>query len=342
MIIGLTGTLASGKGVIADFLKERGFVYLSLSNELREIAKEQKIELTRKNLQDLGSRLRLEKGGGVLADIVLKKILDQKYSNVIIDGIRNPAEVHALKKLRNFFLVSVDAPREVRFKRIIERNRESDPKDWESFLLVDARDLAEEEESGQQVGKCMELADFSFINNDTLENTKNKVGELYGQILSKVPRPDWDEYFIKLASLVGERSTCLRHHVGAVIVKGKRALTTGYNGAAKGMKDCTELGCMRDELKIPSGTRHEICRAIHAEQNAIIQAGVHGINIEGGTIYSTHTPCMICAKMIVNSGIKEVVSYQDYSDESARNFLANSGVVLRKVERPIGSIEFRD
>ena len=159
---------------------------------------------------------------------------------------------------------------------------------------------------------------------------------------SKYKRPSWDEYFMKMASLVAERSTCLRHHVGAIIVKKKRVLTTGYNGAAKGVKDCFELGCLRDELEIESGTRHEICRAIHAEQNAIIQAGVHGINISNSTMYCTHTPCMICAKMIVNAGIKEVISYHDYADEEARKFLKEAGVNLRKIPRPDNTIIFKD
>lgn len=159
---------------------------------------------------------------------------------------------------------------------------------------------------------------------------------------SEYKRPTWDEYFMKMASLVAERSTCLRHHVGAIIVKEKRALTTGYNGSAKGMKDCLELGCLRDELGIESGTRHEICRAIHAEQNAIIQAGVHGINISNSTMYCTHTPCMICAKMIVNAGIKEIVSYHDYADEEARKFLKEAGINLVKVPKPENTIDFKD
>ncbi len=159
---------------------------------------------------------------------------------------------------------------------------------------------------------------------------------------NKNKRPSWDEYFMKMTSLVAERSTCLRHHVGAIIVKEKRVLTTGYNGAAKGVKDCFELGCLRDELGIESGTRHEICRAIHAEQNTIIQAGVHGINISNSTMYCTHTPCMICAKMIVNAGIKEVISYHDYADEEARKFLKEAGVKLRKVPRPDNTIIFKD
>ncbi|MDR3253700.1 MAG: cytidine/deoxycytidylate deaminase family protein [Endomicrobium sp.] len=127
-------------------------------------------------------------------------------------------------------------------------------------------------------------------------------------------RPSWDKYFIKLAWLVAERSTCVRHNVGAVIIRDKRVLTTGYNGAATGIKDCLSLGCLRNMLNIPSGQRHEICRAIHAEQNAIIQGGYHGINIKDSTLYCTHSPCILCAKMIVNAGIKKVVVDVKYSD----------------------------
>ncbi len=342
MIIGLTGSLAAGKGVVSDFLKKQGFAYLSLSDELREYLKENKIELTRENLQNEGNKLRQEKGAGVLAEMVKEKIINQQYRKAIVDGIRNPAEVEILKKMKNFFLVAVDAPKESRFKRMQERNRESDPITWEYFLKVDKRDQGEENPLGQQVRKCMNKADFMLINDGSFEEVEIKVRELYNKLQRKIPRPNWDEYFMKMAALVAERSTCLRHNVGAVIVKNKRALTTGYNGAAKGVEECIKIGCLRDELKIPSGTKHEICRAIHAEQNAIIQAGLHGINIDGGTLYSTHTPCMICAKMIVNAGIKEVVSYQDYADADARKFLADAGILLRKVEKPSPFIKFKD
>jgi len=155
-------------------------------------------------------------------------------------------------------------------------------------------------------------------------------------------RPTWDEYFMKLAALVGERSTCLRHNIGAIIVRDKRVIATGYNGSARGAPNCIEVGCLKDELGIKSGTGHETCRAIHAEQNAIIQGASHGIPVEGTTMYCTHTPCTICARMIVNAGIVRVVSYHDYSDESARVFLEKSGIVLDKVARPTGYIKFVD
>jgi dCMP deaminase len=147
-------------------------------------------------------------------------------------------------------------------------------------------------------------------------------------------RPDIDEYFLKIASVVAERSTCLRHHVGAVAVKDKHILSSGYNGAAAGLKDCLELGCLRNELNIPSGTRHEICRAIHAEQNVIIQASLHGVSLEGATIYCTHTPCILCAKMLVNARIKRFVSFGKYSDDAFIELFKEAGIEVDMKEKP--------
>jgi len=151
-------------------------------------------------------------------------------------------------------------------------------------------------------------------------------------------RPSWDDYFLKIAMLVAERSTCKRHHVGAVIAKSRRILTTGYNGAAAGLKDCLELGCLRDENGIKSGERHEICRAIHAEQNAIIQAGLHGVNIEDATIYCTHPPCILCAKMLVNAKIRRYVTYGEYPDDTAKDLLLEAGIEFVKLKRPNSAI----
>ena len=135
-----------------------------------------------------------------------------------------------------------------------------------------------------------------------------------------------DPYFLKIASVVAERSTCRRHQVGAVAVKDKFILATGYNGAPSGQKDCLELGCLRDEQRIKSGTRQEICRAIHAEQNVIIQAGLHGVSLEGATIYCTHTPCVLCAKMLVNAKIKRFVSSGDYADKEFLGLFKKAGI----------------
>ena len=153
-------------------------------------------------------------------------------------------------------------------------------------------------------------------------------------------RPDTDEYFLKIASVVAERSTCRRHHVGAVAVRDKHILSTGYNGAAAGLKDCLELGCLRDELNIPSGTRHEICRGIHAEQNAIIQAALHGVSLEGSTIYCTHTPCVLCAKMLINARIKRSVTFGSYSDNTFKELYREAGIEVEVRERPSPEITF--
>jgi dCMP deaminase len=157
-----------------------------------------------------------------------------------------------------------------------------------------------------------------------------------------VKRPDIDEYFLKVAAVVAERSTCLRHHVGAVAVRNKHILSTGYNGAAAGCKDCLELGCLRNELNIPSGERHEICRAIHAEQNAIIQAALHGVSLEGCTIYCTQTPCILCAKMLANARIKRFVSFGKYNDNAFIDLFKEVGIEVDIKNRPPSQIEFMD
>ena len=155
-------------------------------------------------------------------------------------------------------------------------------------------------------------------------------------------RPDSDEYFLKIASVVAERSTCHRHHVGAVAVKSKHIMATGYNGAPSGAKDCLALGCLRDELKIPSGTRHEICRGIHAEQNVIIQASLHGVSLERSTIYATHTPCNLCAKMLVNAKIKRFVSFGSYNDDAFGDLFQEADIEIATRKRPPSRITFLD
>jgi len=142
-------------------------------------------------------------------------------------------------------------------------------------------------------------------------------------------RPSWDEYFLEMARLVSRRATCLRRSVGAVIVKDKRILATGYNGAPSGLKHCAEVGCLREKLKVPSGERHELCRALHGEQNALIQASLYGISVKGATLYATNQPCIICAKMLINAGIREIFSLDGYPDKMAMEFLKEAGVRVR-------------
>lgn len=139
-------------------------------------------------------------------------------------------------------------------------------------------------------------------------------------------RPSWNEYFMEIAHLVKRRATCLRRQVGAVIVKDRNILATGYNGAPSGVEHCADRGCLREKLGIPSGERHEICRGLHAEQNAIIQAAKHGTSIEGATLYCTNQPCSICAKMIINAGVRQIIFEEGYPDALAEEMIKEAGI----------------
>lgn len=166
----------------------------------------------------------------------------------------------------------------------------------------------------------MQAIDYMEPNNFDWEKNMDKT----------ITRPDWDQYFMEIAEIIKKRSTCLRRLVGAVIVKDNRILSTGYNGAPKGLKHCQEVGCLRSNLSVPSGERHELCRGLHAEQNAIIQAAVFGTAIEGATIYTTLSPCVLCTKMIINAGIKRIVLREDYNDSLSISMLEESKIEVVK------------
>lgn len=148
-------------------------------------------------------------------------------------------------------------------------------------------------------------------------------------------RPIWDEYFMSIAKEVAKRSTCMRRHVGAILVKGKRILTTGYNGAPVGLKHCKEVGCIREDESIPSGERHELCRGIHAEQNAIIQAAYYGVSIAGSVLYCTNFPCVICSKMLINAGIRTIYYENGYNDPMAKKMLKEKQIKLINFNKEI-------
>lgn len=145
-------------------------------------------------------------------------------------------------------------------------------------------------------------------------------------------RPSWDEYFMEMALLVSKRSTCLRRKVGAVLVKNKRILASGYNGAPSGIKHCTDIGCLREKLKIPSGQRHELCRGLHAEQNVLLQAAFYGTSTQESVLYVTNQPCMICSKMLINAGIREIIVSDGYPDELADKFLKEAKIKVRSIK----------
>lgn len=145
-------------------------------------------------------------------------------------------------------------------------------------------------------------------------------------------RPSWNTYFMDITRLVAKRSTCLRRAVGAVVVKDRRILSTGYNGAPVNVTHCIDAGCLREKLNVPSGEKHELCRGIHAEQNAIIQAAYHGVSIKGATLYCTNLPCSICAKMIINAGIKAIYYVEGYADSISEDMLKEADIQLMRLD----------
>lgn len=331
MIIGLTGSLAAGKGVVSNFFKEKGFVYLSLSDELRQIAKERKIEITRENLQQLGNKLREENGSGVLAKYIIQKIKNQEYKKAIVDGIRNPAEVEELKKLKDFFLISVDANPRIRFERMVARSRESDPITWEDFIRVDKIDKGVgEKESGQGVGKCMKMAKFILFNEGSLEEIKEKIEKLYQDIQKLIPPLTWDEYFMTFAQVAAQKSKDPSTKVGACIVDNeKRIIGLGYNGFPKKCDD-SELPMEREGKFLDT----KYAYIVHAEPNAILNSTRETKNCK---MYVTLFPCNECAKLIIQSGIFEVIygenKYQDTDGvRAAARLFKQAGVKTRQFQ----------
>ncbi len=336
MIIGVSGTIASGKGIIADILREKGFVYLSLSDELRLLAKERGIEITRENLQNLGDEMRAKEGKGFLAKLVSKRIVENNYENVVVDGIRNPGEIEELKKMNNFILISVDAAREIRFQRILERDREKDPRTWEEFILVDNRDRGIGQLStGQAVEECMKAANYKITNEGNFDEIRKKVELLVNRITSGKIRKrndylSWDDYFMGIAVLSAKRSKDPNTQVGACIVnKDKKIIGIGYNGFPIGCSD-DELPWERDGNYIETKYAY-VC---HAELNAILNS--MGRDTKDCSMYVALFPCNECAKAIIQSGIKEVVYLEDKyantdSVKASKIMFNQAGVRYRKL-----------
>lgn len=334
LYIGLTGPMGSGKGEIIKILGPKGFKYISLSDMVRKEAAARGLGEEREKLQNVGNDLRQNEGAGVLGKRVREEIEKSGENLWVIDGIRNPAEIMGLKKLPEFRLMGVTAEREVLIQRILSRPGRGDSKTPEEISMLLKREEGEgEPEDGQQVGKCLGRVDFLILNEGTLVDLQNKVEHFLG-LLNGTDRPTFDEIFMEVAYSWAKRATCLRRKVGAVIARDKQQLTTGYNGAPRDLPHCADLGgCLREKLGVPSGQKHEICRGTHAEQNAITQAAKLGINITGGTIYTNTFPCVICTKMILNAGLKEVVYDAPYNDPLSREILGQQcHVEVRRYE----------
>ena len=330
MIIGLTGKNGSGKGEVVKFLQERGFQALSLSDVLREEAQKQGKSVTREFLVELGNRIRQEFGPGELAERIFACLDPEK--NYVIDSIRHPAEVQVFKRRRDFYLLNIQAPQKLRFERLRQRARENDPRTFEEFLALEAREAASAKSSAQQLDQAISLAILTVENGGPLRDLHEKIKQLLLELSKKELRPDWDDYFLGIAKMVALRSNCIKRKVAAVLVKDRRIISTGYNGTPRGVKNCSEGGCPRCNNLTASGKNLEECLCSHAEENAITQAAYHGVTIKDATIYTTFSPCLICTKMIINSGIREVVYNVEYElSETARALLQEAGIHVRRL-----------
>lgn len=331
MIIGLTGKNGSGKGEVARFLKKRSFEYHSLSDVLRDELKKRKKPLTRDNLIAVGNKLRETYGPDILAKRILEKV--EADRNYVIDSIRHPAEAQALKTQDRFALLNITASPKVRFDRLKKRKRENDPKTFKDFLELERIEAKSGVESDQQLDQTLKLADYEIDNSSSLEKLHKEIAKIVMTIAQKKKRPDWDEYFLGIAKVVALRSNCVKRKVAAVIVKDKRIIATGYNGTPRGVQNCSEGGCPRCNQMASAGTKLDECLCSHGEENAITQSAYHGVRIKDSTLYTTYSPCLLCTKMIINSGITEVVFNVDYPlGETSMKLLKEAGVQIRKVK----------
>lgn len=330
MIIGLTGKNCSGKGTTAKYLEKKGFYYLSLSDIIREELEKKGVPITRKNLILEGNKLRKKFGAGILAKKIREKL--EKNKNYVIDSIRAIEEVRELEKEQNFFLWVISAPQKTRFKRMKKRNRQGDPKTFKEFVELEEKEL-KGKKGKQNLLECQKKAFLEIKNNGSFKELYKKIGLALKKIPQNFSRPGWDTYFMEVAKVVASRSNCVKRKVAAIIVREKRIISTGYNGTPRNTKNCNENGCKRCNSFAESGTKLVECLCSHGEENAIVQAAFHGISVKNATIYSTFSPCLICAKMIINSGIKRVVYNQEYPlNEDAKRLLKEAGIKLKKIK----------
>jgi len=331
MIIGLTGRNASGKGAVADYLKQKGFCYYSLSDVLRDFMRKRNIKITRENLIKSGNELREKSGSSVLADKIISRL--DRNNNYAIDSIRNPEEIKSFRKTGNFVLLDIISSQKIRFERIKQRNRPGDPETLAEFISMENRELKSKNKSCQQLMDCAALADYKITNNGSLQELYNKINKLLKNLLMRNKRPSWDEYFINIAKVIASRSNCMKRKVAAIVVKDGRIISTGYNGTPRGTRNCNEGGCPRCNSLTTSGKNLEDCFCSHGEENAIVQAAYHGISLKGSTLYTTHSPCLLCSKMIINSGIIEIVYNAEYPmNENADRLLKQAKIKTRKVK----------
>lgn len=330
MILGVSGPYGAGKGEAIAFLRERSFYALSLSDVIRDELRLRGEAETRERMIETGNAMRAAAGPAALAERLLSQLLPDR--NYVIDSIRHPAEVEALRRAGSGFrLLWVDADEATRVERLRRRGRGGDPVTLDALRRLEGRELASDDPAGQQLLAVRELADFHVRNDADLAALHGVLQGVLARCLH-FERPGWDEYFMRIARMVASRSNCVKRKVGAVIVRDRRIISTGYNGTPRGTRNCNEGGCPRCNSFAQGGTRLDECLCSHGEENALTQAAYHGVSVRGAGLYSTFCPCLTCTKMIINAGIEEVVFDADYPlGKVSLALLHEAGVVVRQI-----------
>jgi dCMP deaminase len=342
MIIGLTGTLAAGKGEVVEFLKQKGFKHYSVREFLTNEIKERGLEVNRDNMVLVANQLREMHSPSYIAEKLYEKS-KKENSNCIIESLRTVGEINALKQKGEFFLISVDANQGIRYIRSQSRKSETDKISFEKFIDDEKKEMFSSDPNKQNLSECIKLADFKIENNGTLEELHLKLEEIFSKIseTKKYVRPTWDEYFMEIAKTIAKRATCDRGRSGCVIAKDKQILVTGYVGSPKGLPHCDDIGHQFKKTIHEDGhTTNHCVRTIHAEQNAICQAAKLGVPVNGATLYCKMTPCRVCAMLIINSGIKRVICEKKYhAGAESEDMFKQAGIEIKFFEDKIEKYE---
>jgi dCMP deaminase len=325
----IIGEAGSGKDTVADYLIQKyGFKRYAFADKIKSISDELFPEEVRNNprstWQAVGEKFRVI-NPYCWVDYVLKKIEAEKLDRVVISDCRLPEELAKCEEA-GFIPVIIKCSPELRRERLQER---------------DGRVLSEKElnHHTEKFVSTLQPKYCWLIDNDgSLKELHNTIdAHLWGRLEpvppALIPRPSWDDLFMDVTRVIAQRSTCMRRKVGAVLVKDNRIIATGYNGAPKELLHCTDDTCLRTKLKVPSGQKHELCRAVHAETNCVIQAATFGVSTVGSTIYVSCYPCSLCARTLVNAGITHVVYEDDYIDPLATEIFKEAGIEMTKYTR---------
>jgi dCMP deaminase len=340
MIIGITGTLGAGKGTIVKFLKEKGFAHFSVRDFLTEEILRRGLNVNRDNMISVANDLRTSFGASYIVEELFVRAA-KTGGDAVIESIRCVGEVEALRNKEDFVFWAVDADVESRYTRITERKSSTDRVSFQDFVRQEESEMENDDPLKQNLKVCIGMADFCFRNDWTKVELEGKVEKVLGETgkaeeKSEHVRPSWDEYFMEICRAVAKRATCDRGRSGCVIARDKQILVTGYVGSPVGLPHCDEVGHQFEDTIHEDGVKRSHCvRTTHAEQNAICQAAKIGVSINGATLYCKMEPCPVCAKMIINSGIKRVVCEKRYQS-GAQSLLEEAGV---KVEVLVDEVE---